>query len=437
VVEDGLRVLGFGPRVYLGDIYLSLQREGHEVRVFAEDAPERRAFGGIIETVADWRAELDWVGRDGVIMFERTGHGALQDRLRTEGYRVVGGSAYGDRLENDRAFGQSVLRELGLPIAGSAAFDSPAQALEWLARNPGRHVLKFDDGARTTFVGDHPGGADTAFMLRRVPEAGRVLLMQRLEGVEVGVGAYFDGREFLRPACIDFEHKRFFPGEMGEMTGEMGTLASYGHSEALFEATLGRAAPRLAEAGHVGYVNLNLMVDERGAWPLEFTCRFGNPGFAVLAAMQRDGWGDLLARMVEGGAGRFATLPGWSVAIVLTVPPFPATSPGSSPEDDAPVFFLDPPEGAEAAHYHFVDVRREGGQLLGHRRSGHLMIVTGTGADVPAAQASARARARNVVAPELRWRADIGDRFLVGDAARLRRLGWLPAVLEPSRPSPR
>ena len=50
-MEGGLRVLGFGPRVYLGDIYLSLRREGHEVRVFAEDAPERRAFGGIIEPV--------------------------------------------------------------------------------------------------------------------------------------------------------------------------------------------------------------------------------------------------------------------------------------------------------------------------------------------------------------------------------------------------
>jgi phosphoribosylamine--glycine ligase len=180
-VEGALRVLGFGPRVYLGDIYLSLRREGHEVRVFAEDAPERRAFGGIIDPVADWRAELDWVGRDGVILFERVGHGALQDRLRTQGYRVVGGSEYGDRLENDRAFGQAVLRGMGLPIAASTAFDGPGQALEWLARNPGRHVLKFDDGARTTFVGDHPGGADAAFMLRRHAAPGRVLLMERLE----------------------------------------------------------------------------------------------------------------------------------------------------------------------------------------------------------------------------------------------------------------
>ncbi|MFT8246687.1 hypothetical protein [Roseomonas sp. BN140053] len=419
-----MRVLGIGPRLYLGDIYLTLQREGHEVRVFAEDPPERRAFGGLLESVADWRAELDWVGRDGVIMFERVGRGALQDELRAQGYRVVGGSAFGDRLEAEREFGQAVLRDLGLNIAESRSFAHPAAALDWLRAHPGRYVLKHDDAARTTFVGDHPDGADIAFMLRRAGD-GRVLLMERIDGVEVGIGAYFDGTDFLRPACIDFEHKRFFPGEMGEMTGEMGTLASYEGAGPLFEATLGRTVPLLAEAGHVGYVNLNLMVNERGIWPLEFTCRFGNPGFAILAAMQRDGWGDLFARMTGPGERRFRTLPGWAVAIVLTTPPFPAHTETSPPADDPPVFFHHPPKGAELDRYHFVDMRREGDQLLGHRRSGHLMIVTGTGSTIPAAQAAAVARARNVIAPELRWRADIGDRFLAGEGDRLRTLGWL------------
>lgn len=422
-----MRILGVGTRVYLGDIYLSLRREGHEVRVFAHDPPEQRAFGGLIETVQDWRAELGWVGRDGVLMFEGVGRGATQDALRAEGYRVVGGSAFGDRLEKDRAFGQAILREAGLPIARSTAFEEPAAALGWLARHPGRTVLKWDDGANETFVGEHAAGADVAFQLRRA-KAGRVLLMERLEGVEVGVGAYFDGTEFLRPACLDFEHKRFFPGDLGEMTGEMGTLASYEGAERLFEATLGRIAPHFARAGHVGYVNLNLIVDERGAWPLEFTCRFGNPGFAVLAAMQRDGWGDLLARMAEGGAATFATLPGFSVCIVLTVPPFPARRDEAAPEDDPPVLFHHPPEGEEAAQYRCVDVRQDGGQLFVHRRSGHAMIVTGTGPSVQAAQEAARARARNVIVPELRWRGDIGDRYLMGEADRLRALGWLPGA---------
>ena len=419
-----MRVLVISPRAYLGDIYLALGREGHEVRVFAEDPAEERAFTGMIDCVPEWREELAWLGRDGVIFFERIGRGALQDSLRAEGHRVIGGSAFGDRLEQEREFGQAILREAGLSIAESHSFEQPELALEWLGQHPGRFVLKHDDTGRTTFVGDHPAGADVAFMLRRAGE-GRVMLMERLEGVEVGVGAYFDGTRFLRPACIDFEHKRFFPGEMGEMTGEMGTLASYADSEALFAATLDRLAPHFAEARHVGYVNLNLIVNERGVWPLEFTCRFGNPGFAVLAALQPDGWGDLLARMVARDQA-FATRPGWSIAIVLTVPPFPDHTETSLQEEDPPIFFLRPPEGAELDRYHPVDVRMEAGQLLGRRRSGQLMIVTGVGVTVEAAQAEAQARARNVIIPEMRWRIDIGDRFLTGEQERLRALGWLP-----------
>ena len=424
-----MRILAVGLRVYLGDMFLSLQRAGHEVRVFAADPPELRAFGGILETVADWRDHLDWA-RGGIVVFEGTGHGGTQDDLRARGFAVIGGSAFGDRLEDDRDFGQAVLRQAGMAIADSRAFASPREAQDWLRRNPGRYVLKHDNSAHATFVGEHPDGADVAFRLARV-SSGRVLLMARLDGVEVGVGAYFDGAAFLRPACIDFEHKRFFPGDMGEMTGEMGTLAAYDGSDRLFEATLDRIAPALAAAGHVGYVNLNMMVDARGIWPLEFTCRFGNPGFAILAAMQPDGWGDLFRRMIERDRQprRFRTDPGWSVAIVLTIPPFPAWNVPCVPDDDPPVFFRVEPEGAEAAHYHLVDVRREAGQLRGHKRSGHVMIVTGNGATVGAARKTAADRANNVVCPELRYRTDIGQRFLDGEGALLRARGLLPRDL--------
>jgi phosphoribosylamine--glycine ligase len=427
-----MRILVIGPRLYLGDIHLSMMRAGHEVRVHAEDAANM-AFAGLLDSVPDWRAELDWVGRDGLVLFERIGRGAVQDALRREGYRVVGGSEFGDRLEQERAFGQAVLREAGLQVAEAPSFPDASAARAWLRAHPGRYVLKHDAVGRTTFVGEHPDGLDVDFMLARterlpVPEDGaRLLLMERLEGVEVGIGAYFDGQDFLRPACIDFEHKRFFDGERGEMTGEMGTLASYEGSERLFEATLARVAGRLRGAGHVGYVNLNLIVNEGGIWPLEFTCRIGNPGFAVLAALQPDGWADLFGQMAAkeptGGHAGFRTLPGWSVCIVLTMPPFPSFFPSCAPEEDAPVFFLDG-AGWDAPGFHPVDVRMEGGQLMALRRSGHPLIVTGVGATVEAAREAAMARAERVIIPELRWRRDIGERFLLRDAAQLRALGW-------------
>ena len=128
----------------------------------------------------------------------------------------------------------------------------------------------------------------------------------------------------------------------------------------------------------------------------------------------------------DGVSEGFATLPGWSVGIVLTIPGFPEETLDADPAADPPVFYHQPPD--DPAHYHLSDVRLDGGQVFARRRTGYAMVVTGTGATVPAAQAAAMARARNVVIPNLRWRTDIGDRFLAGEGARLQSLGWLPRL---------
>ncbi|MGZ6080893.1 MAG: hypothetical protein ACXWK4_08775 [Myxococcaceae bacterium] len=432
-----MRFLGIGDSNDLLALYLQLDRQGHEVRVHVRD-PEAADVGrGLVTRVEDWRAELQWIraaGRDGVLLFETASDGALQDSLRGEGYQVIGGSAAGDRLESERALGQQLLAMLGLRTAETHVFVDFEAAARFVRERRRRYVYKPDGtgfASTRTYVGQLEDGADLLAILARqsatwpVDTPVRFILMDHLSGVEMGVGAYFDGRRFLRPACLDWEHKRFFPGDLGELTGEMGTLATYDGSDRFFEATLARVEPWLAKAGYCGYINLNTLVNAEGVWPLEFTCRFGYPGYAVLSALQPDGWAELFRQLLSGDGGSFRTRPGFSVAVVLTVPPFPHRDGYARLSKGLPITFrADLDEEEQRLHLHPGEVTRAGGTLLTAGSVGYVMVATGAGHDVPAAREAAYRTAAKVVVPNLRYRLDIGQRFIDGDRSTLERLGW-------------
>jgi phosphoribosylamine--glycine ligase len=428
-----MRFLGVTETCDLGSLYMGLLFQGHEVKVFVEEEGARGTMAGLVPRTEDWRSELEWVGRDGIILFEAVseGYGALQDRLRRDGYQVIGGSAFGDRLENDRAYAQQLLAGLGLRIAAVHAFDDAQAGDSFVAANPGRYVLKFsgpDFASSDNYIGQLPDGADLRAMLAarfraRGGEPAPYILMDHIEGVEMGVGAYFNGERFLAPACLDWEHKRFFAGDMGELTGEMGTVATFDRSRKFFDLTLARVEPLLRENGHVGWVNLNTIVNEEGIWPLEFTCRFGYPGFAVLAPLQAIGWGELLAGLARRSLTSFETRPGFSVGIVLTTPPFPYTRKQVDEPVGLPVILTRAKSVGDLFNVHFGEVGLDGDRLVTSGLYGWTLVVTGTGPDVATARGAAYDLAGRVFVPGMRYRLDIGDRLIASDYAAVAGLG--------------
>jgi phosphoribosylamine--glycine ligase len=439
-----VRFLGIGNACDLGSLYMRLIEEGHEVKVAAAEPMAAGTLAGIVPRTEDWRGELPWIrsaGQDGIVLFESVaeGSGVLQDELRRDGFQVIGGSAYGDRLENDRAFGQQVLAELGFSIAQVTEFDDLASADAFIVAHPARYVLKFngqDFYSSDNYVGRLPDGSDVRAVLnaklRDYTGRPSFVLMEHLDGIEMGVGAYFDGERFLTPACIDWEHKRFFAGDMGELTGEMGTVASYERSERFFRLTLAKLESRLRDGGYVGYINLNTMVNERGIWPLEFTCRFGYPGYATLDPIQETSWAELFRTMVTRSGAPFRTRPGFSVALVLTTPPFPYTRYQVTEPVGLPVLFdgIDP---EDRRNLHYGEVGLSGGALVTSGVYGWTMVATGIGATLQSAKDEAYQLAGKVFVPNLRYRLDIGDKLIGGDYARLAELGLLdePDALTP------
>jgi phosphoribosylamine---glycine ligase len=427
-----MRFLGVGEAADLASLYLRLVEAGHEVKVCIGQPLCQDTLAGLVTKVADWQAELPWIreaGQEGCILFENVGggRGALQDRLRADGFNVIGSSAYGAKLEGDRAFAQQTLAALGLPTAPVFEFSDPEDGRRFIEKRPGRYVLKSNGVNAATFVGRHSRGADTSAVLAgdRCLAGSSFILMDFVEGIEMGVGAYFNGDDFLEPACLDWEHKRFFPGDLGELTGEMGTVVTYARSKGFFDRTLAKMRPLLKENGYCGYINLNTVVNASGVWPLEFTCRFGYPGYAILDPLQRDAWAELFRAMTQRTPLRFETEPGFAIGIVVTTPPFPYYLDQVNEPVGLPVLFDSELSPAERRNVHYGEVGLKDGGLVTTGMSGYTLVVTGTGDSIEAAREAANALADKVVVANARYRRDIGAKLIAGDFAQIEAWGLL------------
>ena len=432
-----MRFLGIGETNDLGDMYLRLKRAGHEVRVHMSDEESHDVMQEMIDFVPEWQSSLEWIreaGDDGIIVFETANAGKTQDDLRQQGFNVVGGSALGDILESDRAFGQRVFADYGFNTACSHEFDSFGTAIDFLQSNPGRYVFKLSgsDWASTrNYVGQMDSGRDVIALLTAMKDVWGAddhptfVLMEFIDGVETGVGAFFNGERFLDPPNLDWEHQRFFPGDIGELTGEMGTVVTYRGAERMFERTLATLAPLLRESRYCGYVNLNTIVNERGVWPLELTCRFGYPGFAILDSLHVDDWAVVLSSLVRRDTSSIRTMDGFAVGVVLTVPPFPYPDGYDRLGRGTPICFRENMTEADHHSLHFGEVTMRDGQLRTAGLIGYTMVVTGTGTTIEEARRAVYERVDKVVIPNARYRNDIGVRLIESDWARLAETGWV------------
>ena len=224
-----MKFLFVSPEALSLDLAYRVTQEGHEVKFSVHGETEKDVGEGFVDK-ADDRWE-DLVGWSDVIVFDDVGFGRVADKLRAEGKKVVGGSAYTDKLESDREFGQNELARAGVSILPSKNFTDFEEAIRFVQANPGRYVIKPSGKAQNEkellFVGQEADGNDVINVLALYKKhwAGKIRVFQVQQfaaGVEVAVGTFFNGREFVRPVNVNFEHKRLFPGDIGPSTGEMG-----------------------------------------------------------------------------------------------------------------------------------------------------------------------------------------------------------------------
>jgi len=185
----------------IADIAWQVMKEGHDVRLWIQNEEERGIGEGFVPKTEDWRSEVDWA--DLVVFDDVLGMGKLAEELRTRGKPVVGGNPYTDKLEDDRAFGQQELKNVGVPIIPHQNFTSFDDAVAYVQENPNRYVIKPSGEAqnikRLLFVGEEEDGRDVIQVLNDykryyADKVKEFQLQRRILGVEVAVGAFFNGK---------------------------------------------------------------------------------------------------------------------------------------------------------------------------------------------------------------------------------------------------
>ncbi len=398
------------------DLAWQLAKEGHDVRFYCHDQPEKDVGDGFFEKVDEWEKHKDWAD---IILFDDVGFGIKADQLRKEGKFVFGGTAYTDNLEFDREFGQQELKAAGVPILPGQNFESFDEAIKFVKANPDRYVIKpsgeIQDEKELLFVGQEPDGKDVLQVLEHYKETWskkmkKFLLQKYAEGVEVAVGAFFNGKEFAMPVCVNFEHKKLFPNEIGPSTGEMGTNMYWTRSSPIFEATLLKMKEKIAASGYVGYIDINCIANSRGIWPLEFTSRLGYPTISIQMEGITSEWGQFIYDLAHGKEEiQLKSKKGFQVGIVIAIPPFPFEDQKAFKKYSEGAAILFKRQNIDGIHIGEVKKVKDDWFIAG--QSGYALVVTGSGAAMSDAIKDSYLHVSNVMIPNMFYRSDIAQRW--------------------------
>jgi len=411
-----------------GDLAWQIKKEGHQVKVFIGAEGDQDVYDGFLDKTSNWEKDVDWAD---IIIFDDIGFGEHADKLRKNGKLVVGGSKYTDKIEEDREFAQNEMKRVGMLVLPHEDFSNFDDAIDFIKKNPGRYVFKPSgntpsDQKGILFLGQDDDGKDLIEILEQnkklwAKKIRKFQLQKMAVGVEVAVGAFFNGEDFIYPINVNFEHKKLYPGDIGPYTGEMGTLMFWGPTNEIFNSTLIKIKDDLAKSGYVGYIDINCIANAKGIYPLEFTSRFGYPTISIQIEGVNSGWGDFFYSIAKKEKFELKTKKGFQIGVIIAIPPFPFDDKKEAfIYKDLSILFRKP--SLDGVHLGDVKLVNDVWSIAGE--SGYALVITGSGSTVEEASKQVYSRVKNIMLQNMYYRTDIGFRWN-SDSDRLHTWGYL------------
>lgn len=338
------------------------------------------------------------------------------DALAEVGIPAFGPNKRAAIIEGSKVFSKELMKKYNIPTADYRVFDRSEEALSYLEKAPYPIVIKADGLAlgKGVIIAMDQEEADRAVREimenRRFGASGdRIVIEEFLEGPEVSVLAFTDGKSLL-PMVTSMDHKRIGDGDTGLNTGGMGAVAPNPYytkeladrcMKEIFLPTM--EAMKAEERPFRGCLYFGLMLTAKGPKVIEYNCRFGDPeAQAVLPLLETD----LLTIMQAVSEGRLSEVPvvfseGASCCVVMASGGYPV-----SYEKGKPIHI--PEEILENIFIAGAEVRE--GLLL--TSGGRVLGCTAVQPDLQAAVDAAYGMVEQIHFEKAYYRKDIGQRAL-------------------------
>ncbi len=390
-----------------------LQDEGHEVILATNPDPRDRdnpAYQLCGQDMVPKEPLTDVVNRRGDLrdwywIWDHNHSVNENETLRADGFRVLGGGEYANRMEHDRTACLNFAATYGLIAPPSFPFTSCDEAIRFCERNPDTaYVYKPDEGANyETFLPESEDPPDANQELRihlaSIHNDRTFILQERKEGVETNVEVWFyEGDPIF--AFMSIECKRRHALDLGELVGCAFDFTFVIPLECkAVQESVAKLYPAYKKMKYTGFGDANFIAARDGVWFFEKCERFGyNAHPNLLFNLSRRGIGEVFASLVDGsfkpdfsgGFGASVTMNTKENATGGKAIQFP-------PKLRRDIFFW--------------DAYRKGDLILtaGYDIDGYVLIVNGYGYTMPTAWENVMKKTQQIKFPYRSYRPD-GDK---------------------------
>ena len=347
----------------------------------------------------------------------------IVDEFRKSKLKIFGPTKGAARIEASKVFSKEIMARAKILTANAESFERIAPALEYLDHHETPVVVKADGlaqgkGVVVATTREEAKQAVRDAMEHAVfgPAGQRVLIEQFLDGEELTIMAFTDGRTVV-PMLPAQDHKRVGNGDAGPNTGGMGAycpapLGNTALREAVTRQVLYPVVEALSRIGcpFQGVLYAGLMIVNGRPYVLEFNARMGDPETQVVLPLLKTDLLEVLEAVVEHRLDQLSI--DWhdenAVCVVMTSGGYPGTY-----QTGYAIHGLPSPTDLTMLVFHAgtartgLDVVTAGGRVLG---------ITGRGKTLAAAQAEAYRVSRFISFEGAHYRTDIAHRALTGHA---------------------